>query len=134
MTESRPAVQRRPAESEGFDRPMRSNRWLVFGGFATVILVLGGAFVAWRITGFPSLNRETQRQTYDHAVTRIVLDHLDSSDVVIHGKAAATGVGVERKLRWSGNAPDIHESWSGDTLTIAVGCSDWAFGRECSVD
>ena len=113
---------------------MRTNRWLVFGGFATVILVLGGAFVVWRVTGFPSLNRETQRQTYDRAVTRIVLDHLDSSDVVVRAKAGATGVAVERKLRWNGDSPDIHETWQGDVLTIAVDCPGWSIGRECTVD
>lgn len=113
---------------------MRSNRWLVFGSLATVVLVLGGAFLVWRLSGFPALNRETQRQTYDRAVARIVLDHLENSDVVVRAKAGATGVAVERKLRWNGDAPDIRETWDGDTLTISVDCPGWSFGRECTVD
>jgi hypothetical protein len=113
---------------------MKSNRWLVFGGLLTVFVVLCGAFAVWRITGFPAVNRETQRQTYDRAVTKIVFSHLTSNDITVHGRPGTTGVTVERRLRWNGSAPSIQETWDGDTLTISVGCPKWGIGRECGVD
>jgi len=112
---------------------MQTNRWLFFGGLATVLVVLGGAFVVWRLSGFP-LDRETQHQTYNQPVSKIVFADMTSNDIVVRAKPGATGVSVERRLRWNGAAPDIHEDWQGDTLTISVDCPSQTLGRECTVD
>lgn len=112
---------------------MKSQRWLLFGGLVTVLVVLGGAFAAWRLTGLP-LDRETQRQAYSQPVSKIIFTGMTSNDIVVRGKPAATSVSVERKLRWNGPLPVIHEVWQGDTLTVSVDCPRSTFGRQCTVD
>jgi hypothetical protein len=113
---------------------MKSPRWPLIGGLATVVVILAGAFVAWQIIGSPALNRETQRDAYDRPVSRIVFDHLNSNDIVVHARSGATGVKVERQLRWNGDSPTISETWNGDVLTISVTCHGWTIGHQCSVD
>ena len=114
---------------------MKSNRWLPLGGLVTVIVVLLCAFVDWRIAGFPALNHETQKQTYAHAVSKIVFSDLRSSDIVVRGKSGADGVSIERRLSWSNSRPSVTETWNGDVLTVAVDCPGVRIGfDQCNVD
>lgn len=113
---------------------MKSPRWPLIGGLVTVVVVLVGAYVAWQIVGSPALNRETQRNVYTQPVSRIVFTDMESNDIAVRAHAGATGVTVERKLRWNGSSPTIKETWNGDVLTISVDCHGWSLGHDCSVD
>lgn len=110
---------------------MRSNRWLPIGGVVTVLVVLLAGYLAWRIIGFPAVNHETQQHKYDHAVSKIIFQDLESSDIAVRGAAGATGVDITRKLNWGSSRPGIRETWNGDVLTISVDCDGW---NNCSVD
>lgn len=113
---------------------MRTNHWLLIGGLATVLVVLGGAVVAWRVIGGAGLNNETQRQTYDQEISKIVFNNMTSNDILVRGRSSGTGVTVERRLHWNRAKPVTHEAWQGDTLTITVDCPGSPVFRECSVD
>ncbi|WP_213450694.1 DUF4097 family beta strand repeat-containing protein [Rhizomonospora bruguierae] len=113
---------------------MRTNRWLPIGGLLTVLVVLVGAFVAWRIIGRPAFHHETQHQTYNRQISRIVFTNMRSNDIVLKGRPSGSGVAVQRRLRWSGAEPAVREVWQGDTLTIDVSCPRSGLGLGCSVD
>jgi hypothetical protein len=113
---------------------MKSTRWPMLG-LVTVLVLLFGAFIAWRVFGFPALNHETQKQTYEQAISKIIFNDMRSNDITVHGRPGASGVAVERRLSWSGERPRTHETWNGDVLTITVDCTGGDIGfHDCNVD
>lgn len=113
---------------------MRTNQWLPIGGLATVLVVLFGAFAVWRVIGGPGLNNETQRQTYNQEISRIIFSDMSSNDIIVRGRPSGDGVVVERRLHWNRAKPVIHEAWQGDTLTVTAECPGSQMIRECTVD
>jgi hypothetical protein len=112
---------------------MKSNAWLPVGALMTVVVLLFGGFLVWRVMGFPDINRQTEKVTYDHAASRIVFSDMASDDITVHGRANAGGVSVERRLEWTKTKPVYHETWNGDVLTVSVDCPHSWMG-DCGVD
>ncbi|MEV6968776.1 DUF4097 family beta strand repeat-containing protein [Hamadaea sp. NPDC051192] len=111
-----------------------SRRWQLFGGLATVFVVLVGAGIAWAVVGSTGLNRVVENARYDRPVSRIVFDDVESGDVTIRAEGGNTGVRVQRTLHWTTQSPTIRENWDGDVLTISFDCPSWGFGSGCGVD
>ncbi|SHN47180.1 DUF4097 family beta strand repeat-containing protein [Cryptosporangium aurantiacum] len=102
--------------------------WRITGASATCLAVLLGTTVLWSGVTHLAVDRETQSETYDHAVDRVELD-LDEGAIRI--AAGAPGqVAVERRLEWSGERPTVEETWHGDTLRITARCRKSAWSRE----
>jgi hypothetical protein len=81
---------------------------------------------------FLARRAQTQDQSYPGPVQRIELN-LGSGDAVVRATSGA-GVSVHRHLVWSFARPKIHETLTGQTLTITTNCSGIQFGSGCGVD
>lgn len=102
---------------------------ILAGAFITVGAIGTGSFFLWdALSGGDSRakQRETQQQTYDHAVTRVEFK-LDSGTIEV--KPGADGkVGITRNLEWTSAKPEFREEWNGDVLRITATCP----GDNCS--
>jgi hypothetical protein len=94
--------------------------WRVTGLCATFLAVVLGTTFLWSRASELATDKETQHQTYDHAVTRVELD-LDHGEVRLAAGEPGQVV-VERRLEWSADRPAIEETWDGDTLRIRSRC------------
>jgi hypothetical protein len=106
--------------------------WRIAGLAGTCLAVLLGTTSLWSYASELAADRETQRETYDHPVTRVEID-LDAGAIRLAAGPSGQVV-VERRLEWSGGKPTIEETWAGDTLRIRSRCGEATGGREhCSV-
>lgn len=106
--------------------PRGRRAWRIAGVAATVLAVLLGTTSLWSRVSELGTDKETQHETYDHAVTRVEVDLDGGAIVLVAGDPGR--VVVERRLEWSDLRPTIVETWTGDTLRITSRCG----GARCS--
>ncbi len=117
-----------PGATQGTPHVGRSG-WRVVGAvFAALTL----AFGVLTVVSWLARQTETQDQTYQRRVTRIVLD-LDTGDLAVTPGNEDT-VTVRRHLAWSLSRPTIEETWDGETLRVRVRCARFTFDSGCRVD
>lgn len=103
--------------------------WLVAGLALTTVTVIAGAVT---VGLWLAQQSETQHHTYQRPGSRI---DLDLPDIDVHLTSGASGeLVVERHLRWGYRKPAIEESWDGQTLRAAAGCTLNVIGPGCNVD
>ena len=103
--------------------------WLAIGAvFAVLVLGLG----AFSLASWLALRTETQHQTYDHAITRLVID--GGTGDLTFSRGESSSVVVDRRLTWSFWKPEITETWEGETLRVTTRCPPINAGPNCSVD
>ncbi len=93
-------------------------------GLAALVTYRGG----WDLSAFREV--DTEHQTYDRPITTLVFDQFRSGDVVVEA-GPASGVAVERVLKWNGAKPSVSEDWSGETLTVRHDCG--VVAHSCSI-
>ncbi|MBB5871769.1 hypothetical protein F4553_005148 [Allocatelliglobosispora scoriae] len=115
---------------------MTSSPWRALGTAFTIVALLIGGLVAWSFVGRPDPQSEHQEQTYQHAITKIVFEDVDSGNVHVSASPATEEVAIDRYLKWSRSKPTYTERWDGDTLRIKLHCDDnrWWWGDDCSID
>jgi Toastrack DUF4097 len=107
--------------------------WRIVGSILTPLTIVLCTYSLWSRGSELRAEKETQNQTYTHAVSRVELD-LDDGEISL--TPGETGqVVIERRLEWSDNKPTIEETWVGNTLKITSRCGGSSLGIQphCAV-
>lgn len=101
--------------------------WLAGGACCTAIALIAGCLMVW---GWLTREVQTERTSYAHRTTRIVLEATDADVTFTTGPADQ--VTVDRRLDWAFSKPSISEHWDGDTWRVRADCGGW-LPAYCSV-